>query len=198
MHQSFRYMPLLVVLLLSACSTPKATTPASPISNAGPTPTPTEMAGPVVVTPTATASRCAGLAGTLELQLLVGPAEAVGLEPVAVGSIPFSVVTDSAPYLVEGSGSVSYDNMLEEVWGTYTVSFDGNLTVTGECIGEEGAELLSMQAEMTGEQMVEVQAEGFQGEYPWSGTQSLELAFPLEEGAQASGEGWVLVLHLSK
>jgi hypothetical protein len=154
------------------------------------------MAGPVVVTPAATASRCAGLAGTLELQLLVGPAEAVGLEPVAVGSIPFTVITDSVPYMVEGGGTITYNDILVEVWGTYTVNFDADLTAQGDCSGAEGAEQLAMVVEMTGEQMIEVQAEGFQGQYPWSGTQTLDVTFPLVEGAQASGEGWVLVLHL--
>ena len=44
--------------------------------------------------------------------------------------------------------------------------------------------------------MVDVQSEGFQGQYPWSGTQQLDLAFPLAEGAEASGEGWQFVLHI--
>lgn len=197
LHRS-RYVPLLVVLLLTACTSPKTTTPSVLQDSINATPTPTDMMGGSVAAQPAVASRCAGLAGTLELHLLVGPAEAVGLEPVAVGEIPFSVVSSSAPYIVEGSGSVLYDNVLEEVWGTYTVNIDADLTATGECSGATGAEQLTMVVEMTGEQMVEVQAEGFQGEYPWRGIQSLELAFPLIEGAQASGEGWVLVLHLSK
>jgi len=68
--------------------------------------------------------------------------------------------------------------------------------VQGECSGLEGGEQLDLALEMAGEQLVVVKAEGFQGEYPWSGTQTRELTFPLEEGATAEGEGWVIVLHL--
>jgi len=197
MFQKLKYLPFLVILLLCACSSPAETTPASTQGNIKPTPTSTEMAGGSVVTQPASASRCAGLAGTLELQLLVGPAEAVGLEPFAVGEIPFSVVSDEEPYLVEGAGPIAYENVLEEEWGTYTVVFDADLTATGECSGAEGAETLTMIVVMTGEQNIVVQAEGFQGDYPWSGTQTLDVTFPLVEGAQASGEGWILVLHLN-
>jgi hypothetical protein len=68
--------------------------------------------------------------------------------------------------------------------------------VQGDCSGQAGGEQLDLSLEMTGEQLVVVEAEGFQGEYPWSGTQTRELTFPLEEGATAQGEGWVIVLHL--
>jgi hypothetical protein len=46
--------------------------------------------------------------------------------------------------------------------------------------------------------MIEVRAEGFQGDYPWTGTHELNLSFPLEDGAIAEGEGWIFVLHLSQ
>ena len=52
--------------------------------------------------------------------------------------------------------------------------------------------------EMSGEQLVVVDAEGFYGEYPWSGTQTRDLSYPLEEGATAQGEGWAVVLHLGR
>jgi len=34
-------------------------------------------------------------------------------------------------------------------------------------------------------------------DYPWSGTQEIEVSFPAEDGATQSGEGWTLVLHLT-
>ena len=142
------------------------------------------------------ASRCEGLAGQLEVQVLVGPAEAVGLEPVAVGSVPFSVTGSEPPYLVQGQGPISYADTLQQEWGTYAVTMDMDVAVQGNCSGQAGGEQLDLALEMTGEQLVVVKAEGFQGEYPWSGTRTQELTFPLEEGATAQGEGWVIVLHL--
>jgi hypothetical protein len=150
----------------------------------------------VATTPAPAASRCEGLAGQLEIQVLVGPAEAVGLEPVAVGSVPFAVTASEPPYLVQGQGPISYEATLQEIWGTYAVTMELDAAVQGECSGQAGGEQLDLTLEMTGEQLVVVEAEGFQGEYPWSGTQTRELAFPLEEGATAQGEGWVVVLHL--
>lgn len=167
-------------------------------SSAEATPTPTQIGGAVVTQSSENASRCENLAGSLELQLLVGPSDAVGLEPVAVGTIPFAVTTAQKPYLVEGSGFVNYEDVLTADWGTYTVTFDMDVTVQGDCSGESGGEQLNLVMEMTGDQYVEVVAEGFHGEYPWSGTQTRELAFPLEEGASAEGEGWAVILHLSQ
>lgn len=131
------------------------------------------------------------------MRVLVGPAEAVGLEPHAVGNIPFGVVTSQEPYVVEGGGPISYEDILVEPWGTYEVTMDLDTTIQGECVVGPSGEVLQIIVDMTGEQMLEVTAEGFHGEYPWSGTVSLPLSFPLEDGASAEGEGWVLVLHLS-
>jgi len=68
--------------------------------------------------------------------------------------------------------------------------------VQGECLGEAGNEQLNLVLNMAGEQLVVVKAEGFQREYPWTGTETRDLAFPLEEGTTAQGEGWAAVLHL--
>jgi hypothetical protein len=177
---------------------PATTAPAAATMTMTPSPTPT--AEPVVqpATPTpAVASRCRGLAGTLEVQVLVGPAEAVGLEPVAVGNVPFVVTTEQAPYLIEGQAPIAYEATLAEQWGTYSVNMDLDMAVSGECQGEGGSELLDLVLDMSGEQLVVVDSEGFHGEYPWSGTHALNLSFPLQEGATAQGEGWVVVLHLS-
>ena len=183
--------------------TPSPTEPATsaptttPSPSPSPTPTTASVEGPE---PTAmpVPSRCDGLGGELEIRIQVGPAEAVGLEPVAVGSLPFSVVSDGGVYLVQGGGAVSYQDVLEKEWGTYTVSLDMDGLVDGECGGEDGSESLNLTVEMSGEQMVEVRAQGFQGDYPWAGTHQLDLSFPLEEGASAEGEGWAFVLHLSQ
>jgi hypothetical protein len=144
------------------------------------------------------ASRCDGLSGELEVQVMVGPAETVGLEPLAVGAIPFSVEPDGGVYLVQGEGAISYEEILTKDWGTYTVSFDMEGTIGGECGGDQGSEELNLSVEMSGEQMVEIRAEGFQGDYPWAGVHELNLNFPLEDGATADGEGWGFVLHLSE
>jgi hypothetical protein len=141
-------------------------------------------------------SRCAGLAGQLEVQVLVGPADAVGLEPVAVGSVPFAVAGAEPPYRVQGEGPLSYEATLQKEWGTYAVTMELDVAVQGECTGQAGGEQLDLALEMTGEQLVVVKAQGFAGEYPWSGTQTQALLFTLEEGATAQGEGWVIVLHL--
>ena len=50
---------------------------------------------------------------------------------------------------------------------------------------------------MSGDQMVEIRSEGYQADFPWSGTQELDLSFPLEEGALSEGEGWAFALHLN-
>ena len=130
------------------------------------------------------------------MQVLVGPAEVVGLEPCAVGSIPFSVTSDDEPYTVQGGGDISYADTLGAEWGTYEVTLDLQTTLSGECVAGAGGEALQLRLDMAGQQMVEVQAEDFHGEYPWSGEVSLDLSFPLTDGATAQGEGWVLVLHL--
>ena len=200
------FLVLCLAALLAACGgtpAPEAGTgsgpPADEPSAATATPTPTPTAGPMMSPPTpapSVTSRCQGLSGTLEVKVLVGPAEAVGLEPVAVGEVPFAVTTEQPPYLVQGQAPISYEAVLEEEWGTYTVNMDLDMAVSGDCSGEDGSERLDLLLEMSGEQMVEVQAEGFHGKYPWSGTQARDLSFPLEEGATAEGEGWVVVLHL--
>lgn len=180
----------------TSTATPLAPHPiATATSTSTPTPSP-EPPGPDAPTPPPVASRCEGLVGQLEVQVLVGPAEAVGLEPVAVGNVPFAVTTSAPPYLVEGQGPISYEATLVQEWGTYEVTMDMQTAVQGQCSGEAGGEQLDLVLEMAGEQLVVVEAEGFQGEYPWAGTQTRDLAFPLEEGAMAQGEGWAVVLHL--
>ena len=188
---------LLGVLLISlACSlTPGVVSTVI----ATPTPTPTvDFGGAPEETEPPVESRCAGLSGALEVQILAGPAAVVGLEPFGVGKVPFSVVSETPPYIIQGGGSITYHDMLQEDWGTYTVDMDLALTVTGECSGVPGAETLDLSVDLSGEQMVAVRAQGFEGDYPWSGSHSLPLRFPLMEGATAEGEGWAFVLHLNQ
>jgi hypothetical protein len=113
-----------------------------------------------------------------------------------VGGVPFRVATDYAPYKVQGGGAVSYADTLVEKWGTYAVTLNLQAAIDGECMGESGGEELHLTLEASGDQMVEVKAEGFQGEYPWTGTHSFDLQFPVTEGASVRGEGWVFVLHV--
>ena len=129
--------------------------------------------------------------------MLVGPAEVVGLEPVAVGNVPFSTSTGQPPYLVQGSGPISYADVLVQEWGTYAVTMDLDASVEGECVSGADGDVLDLVVGVSGEQMVEVDAGDFHGEYPWNGTVSVPARFPIQEGATAEGEGWVLVLHLA-
>ncbi len=155
------------------------------------------------VTPTnsggmaALSNPCEGHSGTLEMQILVGPSEAVGMEPIAVGDIPFIVVNKGDRYSIEGGGPLNFEpQVITAEWGSYTVYFDANTKVTGSCILSDDGEMLDMIVSMSGEQLVEVVVEGIQRDYPWSGTHELQVTFPLEDGAQGEGEGWLLILHL--
>jgi hypothetical protein len=204
------------VVLLPACSGAETAvpgpTPTKTLLRQAPTPTPLETQVAAEPTPTPTLagqsenpatpeppeSPCAGLSGQIEVQVLVGPADAVGLEPLAVGVLPFSTVGTEEPFVIQGGGDISYAEVLVEDWGTYEVTLDLHADIGGECaIGPEGP-ALQMAINMSGQQMVEVEADRFQGEYPWSGEVSLDLSFPVTDGATAQGEGWVLILHLDR
>jgi hypothetical protein len=197
------YLSIFLLLVCVACAANSTanTTPTAVIQPQGEpaekTPTPTVVGG-VSVTPTQSVDICEGLGGSLEMQVLVGPAEAVGLEPVAVGSIPFSVISDGGVNIAQGNGSITYQDVLAEAWGTYTVNLDMQASMGGECETNEQNGVLNFTVTMSGEQLVEVEAQGFQGSYPWSGTHDLSLSFPIVEGATAQGEGWVFVLHLNE
>jgi len=184
---------LLVLVIFSSCSAE----PAVGI-NPSTTPTPTKVMQVVPPAQTDIPSKCAGLSGELEAQVLVGPAEVVGLEPHSVGSIPFAVTTNEAPFLLQGGGDLVYGDMLAEEWGTYEVTLNLQVTLTGECYASASSEELAMKVEMAGFQNVEVTADGFHGEYPWEGTVPFDFYFPIEEGSVMEGEGWTFVLHLNQ
>lgn len=183
---------ILTILLISACgnSTPSAT------QQSGPTPTPTGIAAVDPATPTALPSVCEGLSGELEIQVLVGPSEAVGLTPYAVGSIPFVVTKTDQAYLIEGSGSFEYGDVLGADWGTFEVTMEMSGTIEGKCTTDHESAELDMFLEMTGSQQMIVTVDGYSQTYPWEGTLPFDLTFPLEEGAAREGEGYAIVLHL--
>lgn len=185
---------LLVLLSISACGNPVT----SPPQQATITPTPTVQAIVSPPTPAVPPSACEGLAGELEIQVLVGPAEAVGLTPHAVGSIPFAVTTNEAPYLIEGSGGFEYADILAEQWGTFEVTMNMSGFVQGDCVADQSSAELSIYLEMEGSQVTVVTVDGFSQTYPWEGTLPFDLNFPLEEGASMEGEGYAIVLHLKQ
>jgi hypothetical protein len=187
-----------ILFFIMACSLlPNPDVTPTIINEWSDTPTPT-ITGGSNDTPTPTSNRCDSLSGEVEMKVLVGPSEAVGLEPLAVGAIPFSVETDGGAHIVQGGGALSYQDVLEAEWGTYSVEFSLESGISGVCEGDEQSGVLNIAIEMSGEQMVEVRAEGFQGDYPWSGTHEFNLSFPIEEGATAEGEGWAFVIHLNE
>ena len=158
-----------------------------------PTITPTNSGGMATLS-----NPCEGLSGALEMQILVGPSEAVGMEPFAIGKVLFSVVTNIEPYLIEGGGPINFDQQVFSAeWGTYTVAFDAESAITGICISTEDEEVLKLDVVMQGEQLIEVEVEGVQMSYPWSGTPELSVNFAIEEGSRQEGEGWLLILHIN-
>ena len=200
---------LILTLCMMACSLTSEPEPGEATSTATatraapekpPDPTPTPTPPPQAPAPTATLPEpgpCEGVAGEIEVKILVGPAEVVGLEPHAVGAIPFSVTTTAAPYLVQGGGDISCADILQEEWGTYEVTLNMQATVGGECVpGSSGGEL-QLALELSGSQLLVVESPDFHGEYPWEGTVPFDLVLPLEEGASMEGEGWAFVLHLN-
>ena len=203
------YLPVLCLLVgtLACGLNPQVPDPTStaplpitdPDPTATPTPTPTPVAGEIASpTPKPASSRCDGLSGSIEMHVVVAPAAAVGMEPAAVGKIPFAVVSAEEPYKVEGDGPINYQEIMTEEWGTYEVTMDLQNSITGVCGGTGGSETLELAVTTTGSQLLEVTAEGFHGEYPWEGEHTQNVILPLEDGASAAGEGWILVLHLNQ
>jgi len=166
-------------------------------SSADATPTPTEFIGGVIVTPAEGQNPCEGLTGTLELQFLIGPSEAAGLSPYTFATIPFQVISEGNAYLVQGGGPVEYyEDILTADWGSFAVTFEGDTSVSGECVASEGDGTLAVSVEMAGQQNVVVTVDGMEYSYPWEGSPTVEATFPLIDGAQVGGEGWNLTLHL--
>ena len=140
---------------------------------------------------------CKGLSGNFEMQVLVGPAEVADLEPFGIGSIPFNVEYDQGLYLVQGDGTIDFEDQLEAVWGTYTVFFDMLGVIDGVCTPNDDGAVLDITFIMTGHQVFIVDAPGMmQAEYPQDFDHEFDYSFPVVDGATESGEGWALILHL--
>ena len=140
---------------------------------------------------------CMGLSGEFEMQVMVGPAEAVGLEPFGIGSIPFNVEFDQGVYTVYGEGDIDYEDILEEEWGTYTVYFDMFGVVDGVCTQSDEGGVLDIHLWVSGEQKFIVDS-AFYEEYPWEGEHDFDFIIPVEDGAMETGAGdtWAFILHL--
>jgi hypothetical protein len=139
---------------------------------------------------------CNGLSGNFEMQILVGPSDAVGLEPFGVGFIPFTVEFDQDLYLVKGEGTIDYEDVLEFQGGTFTVFFDMLGKVDGVCTQEDNGGVLDFTFEMTGDQVFIVDTGNMQTEYPKSFEDEFDYSFPVVDGATESGNEWALILHL--
>ncbi len=188
------FILMLAAILMTACG---GTSKMNDAPEA--TPTPTELLVIDPPTPTENSNPCDGLVGTIEMQVLVGPSEAVGMEPVSVGNIPFKVSGAGGTYLASGGGPLLFDEQVYEAeWGTYSVNFSADTIIKGSCLLSGETATLDLIITMDGEQNVVVQAEGFKGEYPWAGTREISAVLPAVEGASVSGEGWVVVLHLGQ
>lgn len=165
-----------------------------------PSPSTTTPAGGAGLLPSPSATsidRCAGLTGEIEMQVLVGPSEAVGMDPVAVGRIPFTVAEESGVHRVQGGGPLLFENQVFEAeWGTYTVTFAADNDVTGTCRTDDAGPVLALRIVSDGEQLVSVRADGVQADYPWEGRRTLDVTLPAADEAAAGGEGWSVVLHI--
>ena len=162
-------------------------------------PTPTQPGGGIIKQETLAPDPCSGLTGSLELKLLVGPSGAIGLEPYTSATIPFKVDSSEGIHQVAGNGPITYyEDILQAEWGSFSVKFEGETEISGTCFSHEDRAWLDIVLQMNGEQIVTVIIDGMEMAYPWSGTPTIQASFPLEEGAQAMGEGWLLLLHLNE
>ena len=133
---------MIVSLYLAGCGS-SSNLNSNPQENLESTPTPTEIPGSLPMTATPPQNPCQGLSGNLKLEILVGPSEAVGLVPVTLGEIPFNILSTGDSYIVEGGGPLEYySDVLSAAWGTYSVTFEGDTNVSGECVatGEDALE----------------------------------------------------------
>jgi len=111
-------------------------------------------------------------------------AEAFRSDPTAIGKVPLGVNSPSAPYILEGTNAINYESVLEERWGTYSVFFDMDINISGECLVDTSGEQLDLIVKYSGEQLVEIEAEGSQGKYPWIGTDEIAISLPLKMAQQ--------------
>jgi len=100
---------------------------------------------------------------------------------------------------VTSNGPITYyEDILQAEWGSFSVIFDGETEISGTCFFQEDRAWLGIVLQMNGEQIVTVGVECMEMTYPWTSTPTIQASFPLQEGAQAKGEGWLLRLHLNE
>jgi hypothetical protein len=138
---------------------------------------------------------CKGFSGELEIEILVGPAAAVGLEPLSIGNIPFTIASQK-PYTIQGKTHLSYNKTMNYDWGTYTVILEMDADLAGECVLAEAGNSLNMAVTLSGDQNVVVVYKLVPETFPWKGTATVNPSFPIQDGATAKGEGWIFILHL--
>jgi hypothetical protein len=189
---SLLFCSAFTISIIAGCASPSATT--APSVEKTKTVTPVDLA-PLTPDLTLTPNRCEGVSGELEIEILVGPAAAVGLPPLSIGTIPFTV-SNQDPYAMQGKTHLSYNKTMNYDWGTYTVNLEMDATLTGECVVAEGGNSLSMAVTLSGEQNVVVVYQSVTQTYPWNGTATVNSSFPIQDGATAQGEGWIFILHL--
>lgn len=186
------YIVVVIILLISfACTLPGTG------NNNQDTPT-MEIISPTATNTTvspAVSNQCEGFSGELEVFVMAGPGAAVGLEPFAIGNFPISASLQDGIYQVTGGGPADYYDLYSADWGTYEVTMDLDISIEGACdpTGDPGK--LDLTVTMSGSQNVVVESPGLSGEYPWNGTNSVNMVLPINEGASAAGEGWQCILH---
>ena len=198
----------LSLLLLAMMSCSRTTSPGG--GKATPTPTPTAInsptgektktvtpAAPGLLTPeiTLTPSPCKGLSGELEVEVLVGPAAAVGMPPFSIGVIPFTV-SSQEPYTMQGKTHLSYNKTVYIGPNSYTVTLELDAVLTGECGVDNGINSLNMAVTLSGEQNIVAVIELVPHTFPWKGTTTINASLPIQDGATANGEVWIFILHL--
>jgi hypothetical protein len=183
---------IFTIAILVGCTLPTATT-ASDVQKTT-TVTPTSLG---LLTPefTLTPNPCQGLSGEIEIEILVGPAEAVGLEPLSIGKIPFTIANQK-PYTIQGKTHLSYNKTMNYDWGTYTVILEMDADLAGECVLAEAGNSLNLAVTLSGNQNVVVVYKLVPETFPWTGTATVNTSFPIQDNATAKGEGWIFVLHL--
>ena len=186
------YIAVVIILLISFSCTLSGTgnsnqeTPTAEIIS--PTATNTAISAAV-------SNQCEGFSGELEVFVMAGPGAAVGLEPFAIGNFPISATLLDGTYQVTGGGPTNYYDLYSADWGTYEVTMDLDISIEGACDPSSDPGKLNLIVTMSGSQNVVVESPGLSGEYPWNGTNSVNMVLPINEGASAAGEGWQCILH---
>ena len=106
---------------------------------------------------------------------MAGPGAAVGLEPFAIGSFPISAALLDGIYQVTGGGPADYYDLYSADWGTYEVTMDLDISIEGICDPSSDPGKLDLTVTMSGSQNVVVESPGLSGEYPWNGTNSVNM-----------------------